>query len=130
MARLTEPQREKLRSLTVEFLLAARAAYLATPQANALKHWEQLQNRVLSAARRSATADEWTTAVLRGLQVTSLASSGSSSLHDLCAVVREHDAATEWLDLIQRETGLLFAMARLAAEARKAAREEGKNHEA
>jgi hypothetical protein len=42
-------------------------------------------------------------------------------------VVREYDAATEWLDLIQRETGLLFAMARLAAEARKAAREEGKN---
>ena len=129
MAKLNEQQREKLRTLTVEFLLATRAAYLATPQANALKHWEQLQNRVLSAARRSATADEWTTAVLRGLQIGALSSSASSSLHDLCAAVREGDATSEWLDLIQRETGLLFAMARLAAEARKAAR-EGKFNEA
>ena len=127
MAKLQESQREKLRTLTVEFLLTARAAYLATPQSNALKHWEILQNRVLSAARRSATADEWTTSVLRGLQVPSLSSSGSSSLQELCAVVREYGAATEWLDLIQRETGLLFAMARLAAEARKAAREGNTN---
>lgn len=130
MARLSEQQREKLRTLTVEFLLATRAAYLATPQANTMKHWDMIQNRMLSAARRSATADEWTTLVLRGLQIGALNNSASSSLHDLCAAVREADATSEWLDLIQRETGLLFAMARLAAEARKAARNEGNTNEA
>jgi hypothetical protein len=44
-------------------------------------------------------------------------------VHDLCATVREMGAATEWLDLVQRETGLIFALTRLAAEERKAARE-------
>jgi hypothetical protein len=38
--------------------------------------------------------------------------------------VRELGGAAEWLDMVQREYGLLMAMARLSADERRAAREE------
>lgn len=123
MARLTEEQKERLRTLTVEFLLEVRRAYLMAG-ASPLKHWDQLQSRMLSAARRSATADEWTTAVLRGLQLPALGgsrkggNSASRVLIDLTSTIREADGAGEWLDMIQREYGLLMAMTREAAEKR------------
>lgn len=127
MARLTEEQKERLRTATVEFLLEVRRAYLMAG-ASPLKHWDQIQSRMLSAARRSATADEWTTAVLRGLQLPALGgqrrggNSASRALIDLTSTVREFDAAGEWLDLVQREYGLLMALTREAAEKRAAER--------
>ena len=124
MASLTEEQREKLRTKTVEFLLDVRAAYLATPGCSPLKHWDQIQNRMLSAARRSANAEEWATSLLRGLQIPTLNSSGSSSLHDLCAAVKELSATFEWFDLIIREYGLIMATTRLAADAARAAKKD------
>lgn len=127
MVRLSEEQKERLRTLTVEYLLEVRRAYLMAG-ASPLKHWDQIQSRLLSAARRSTTADEWTTALLRGLQLPALGgsrrggSSASRALIDLTSAVREADAAAEWLDLIQREYGLLMALTREAAEKRADAR--------
>jgi hypothetical protein len=120
---LDETTKEKLRTLTVEVLLVMRAAYLAAG-ANPIKHWEQLQDRARSAARRSQSPEEWATALARGLQLPALSSSGSRALVDLVAAVAERGCAVEWLDLIEREYGLLMAMTRLCAEERKAAREE------
>jgi gamma-glutamyl:cysteine ligase YbdK (ATP-grasp superfamily) len=107
--------------MTVEFLLCVRAAYLANG-GSPLKHWDQIQNRMLSASRRAVTADEWTSLVCRGLQLPALQLHGAVALHDLCFAVRESAAASRWLDMIQREYGLLMAMARLCAEQRAAER--------
>lgn len=120
---LNEKQKEHLRTLTVEYLLEVRRAYLMAG-ASPLKHWDQIQSRLLSAARRSTTADEWTTALLRGLQLPALSgsrkggNSASRVLIELTSAVREADAAAPWLDLIQREYGLLMALTREAAEKR------------
>lgn len=122
MARLSEAERERLRTLTVEYLLDVRAAYLAAG-ASPLKHWEQLQNRMLSAARRSTSADEWATALCRGLQLPALGPRGAASLVALSGAVREAGAARQWLDVVQAEYGLLMAMARLAADAARERRE-------
>ena len=122
MAKLSDEKAEKLRTLTVEFVLEVRAAYLKNG-GGPLKHWEQIQARMIGAARRSATADEWATAVVRRLQLPALGSNGSRALHDLCAAVRESGATGEWLTMIEREYGLLLAMARRISEERRDARE-------
>lgn len=123
MPSLSDEKKERLRTLTVEFLMEVRRAYLMAG-ASPLKHWDQIQSRLLSAARRSTTADEWTTALLRGLQLPALGGSrkggnnASRALIDLTSEVRESGAASEWLDMIQREYGLLMALTREAAERR------------
>ena len=116
---LSEQHADKARTALVEFILAARRRYLRTyGAAVVLKHWEQLQGRILSAARRCGTVDEWTTAVLRGLQLpTTLDKLGAQTLWDLSKVARDH-GDREVLDLVERETGLLMAMARLITETR------------
>lgn len=119
---LSEDQKERLRTLTVEALLDLRAAYLGTPGANALKHWELLQNRLRSNARTSSTPEEWLTAMLRGLQLPAPSSGSSHSFRDLTDVVRELGCAREWLDLLETEFGYLIAVARGVAEQRKEAR--------
>ncbi len=68
---IDEQAKERLRTLTVEVLLCYRAAYLKAG-ASPLKHWDQLQDRMRSAARRSQTPEEWATALSRGLQLPSL----------------------------------------------------------
>lgn len=122
MAKLNEKQKELLRTMTVELLLELRRGYLAAG-ANPLKHWAQLQNRMLSAARRSTGPDEWATAMMRGLQIPVVSKSVSLLLLALGAGVREMGAAREWLDMIEREFGLLMAMTRLAAERQKEERD-------
>jgi hypothetical protein len=124
MPRLDEGQLERLRTKTVELLLELRAAYLRTPGCSPLKHWEVLQNRLLSAARRAASPDEWSTLMMRGLQLPNLRSSACQALVDLGAAVRELGAQREWLDMLEREYGLLMAMTRLAAERQREAREQ------
>lgn len=117
---LDEKTLEKLRTLTVEVLLTVRAAYLAAG-GNPLKHYDQIENRMRSAARRSQTPEEWTTALYRGLQLPAPSSSGSRALVDLAAFVAEQRCAVAWLDLIEREHGYLMAMMRLCAEQRREA---------
>lgn len=55
----------------------------------------------------------------RGLQLQGLSKGASSSLIDLAATTVELDVVSDWLDLVERETGHLMAMTRLAAEKRK-----------
>lgn len=122
MPRLTREQAESLRTKTVELLLELRRAYLAAG-GSPLKHWDQIQNRMLSAARRSASPDEWATKMQRGLQLPTLGKAGCQALVDLGAAVRELEAEREWLEMIEREYGLLMAMARLAADRRREQRD-------
>ena len=125
MARLDDEQLERLRTMTVEVLLTVRAMYLSEYGGSvALKHWEHLQTRAMSAARRAANPDEWTTLVLRGLRLQSVSKSASRALVDLGSAVKELGAQQAWLDMVEREIGLLMAMARLAAEERQQQREE------
>lgn len=120
---LDEKQKEALRTLTMEVLLDLRASYLGTSQANALKNWDLLQDRMRAAARTSSSPEEWATAICRGLQLPALNNSASRDLTNLVQKVAELDARGAWLDLIEAEHGYLIALARLTAEGRKEARE-------
>lgn len=127
---LEENDKERLRTLTVEVLLALRAEYLRTPQANILKHWDMIQTRMRSASRTCATPEEWATSVARRLQIGTLGVASARCLTDLVHVVTEKRCASDWLDLVERETGYLMAMARLCAEQRKEAKEAARGNEA
>ncbi len=117
-------EKERLRTLTVEVLLALRAAYLASPQSNALKHWDILLTRMLAAAKISTTPEEWVTGMTRRLQLGALSSSAYSAITDLADYVREHGLARDWLGLIEREHGHIMALTRLSADKRREARGE------
>lgn len=121
--KLDEQAKEKLRTETVEVLLDLRAAYLATAGANPLKHWDQLQDRMRAAARTCASPEEWVTKMARDLQLSAPSLTSSRSLLALVGEVSERHCRREWLDLVEREHGYLLALARLAAEQRRAARD-------
>jgi hypothetical protein len=70
--------------------------------------------------------DEWATKVTRRLQIPQLGNSGSSALLALSHAVREADAWRDLRLLIERETGLIEALARQIVEAEKAAKEAAK----
>ena len=118
---LDEIAKEKLRSLTVELLLEVRAAYLSTPHANALKHWDMIQDRIRLAARTTTGAEEWATSIARALQLGAPRASYSAALMALTHEVHERRAASSFLDLVDSEWGFLMALARSIAEQRKAA---------
>lgn len=123
---LNEEKRERLRTLLVELLLDVRSQYLQTPGCNVLKHWDQMASRMRAASRMTETADEWTTHLMRSLQIPSPNKYSSASLLALTSQAREWRADGELLDLIERELGLLIAMTRKCAEERKDAREVAK----
>ena len=52
----------------MEVLIAYRRQYLCE-RGSPLNHWDILQNRSLSAARRSGTMDQWVSLPARGLQL-------------------------------------------------------------
>ncbi len=118
-----EERKERLRSLTVEALLALRADYLATSQANALKHWELLTTRLRSSARTCASPEEWWTTMARRLGIVSPSKRLSRALSDLADYVREGASARQWLELLEREHGYVIALTRLAAEKAREERE-------
>lgn len=118
--KIDETRKERLRTLTVEFLLdlyrqAIRSGW------SALDLWDQMSTRLRAAARTSAGPDEWTSAMLRSLKQPGPGKDSSGSLIDLTAQVREWACASAWLDLLEREHGLLIAMARKLNEERRAA---------
>lgn len=119
---LDDQVKERLRTLTVEVVLAVRAEYLATPGVNVLKHWDQLQNRLRSAARTTATPEEWVTSLCRSLRLPSLHSASCSAVADLVHVVTEKRCADGWLAMIDAEYGWIMALARLSAEKTREAR--------
>jgi hypothetical protein len=114
-----ELERERLRTLTVECVIELRTMYLRTPGCSVLKHWDQITDRLRSAARQSESPEEWLTAMLRGLQISSPEANSSRCFRDLADYVREQQCAREWLDLLEREFGYLIAVARGVAEQRK-----------
>lgn len=120
---LDEKVKEKLRTLTVELLLELRVAYLGSPGANALKHWDQLQERMRAAARTTASPEEWATKMRRDLNLSAPSSLGSKVFVELVHEVTERNARRDWLDMVEREHGYLIALSRLSAEKRKEARE-------
>ena len=121
---INEEQRERLRTLLVEMLLAFRREYLQTPQAKVLEHWRILLDKMQVASRSSRNADEWATQVAKSLQIQQLGNSTCSHLLELSNYVREHDAFPEMRHLIDRERGLLEALGRKSAEEAKVRREE------
>jgi len=117
--RLDEDMKERLRTLTVEVLLDARAAYLAGG-ANPLSHWDQLQARARSAARTSTCPEEWITGIRRRLALKEAPTlAGSRSARELADRVRDGRCAREWLDLVEAEHGYLIAVAQGIAEERR-----------
>jgi len=121
---IDEPTKEKLRTLTVETMLELRRAYLGTPGVNALKHWDQLQDRARAAARTCASPEEWVSKMARDLQLPAFNATASDSAVTLVHVVTERGARNEWLDLMEDELGYLLALCRLESERRKEASEK------
>lgn len=120
MARISDDEMERWREATTGVMLDLRSAYLRAG-ASPLKHWDQLLDRMRAAARTAASVEEWHTSMSRSLQLGAPSNSASSALADLRALVGA--ARSEWLDMIEREHGLLIAMARLEAVRRKGERD-------
>lgn len=116
---MDEKQKERLRTATIEVLLAIRAAYLASPKGNALKNWEVLQTRMRAATRTCASPEEWVTSICRSLHLPPLNSSACSALIDLVAMVRERTQIRAWLALLENDDTYILALARRIAEERK-----------
>lgn len=117
---IDESTKERLRTLTVEVVLEMRAAYLRTSGVNILKHWDQIQERMRSAAKMTAGPEEWATAMARSLRLDAPSSRYSEALLALTHDVHEASCAGEWLDLLEREYAFLVVMARSCADKRKA----------
>lgn len=118
---MTDERRAALRDATVMWLLAVRWEYLATG-ANPLKHWTQIQDRLLASARRAVDVATLTTLVSRGLGLAAPSVERAESAVYLAELVGVESCA--WLDLIESEHGHLMALARVRAEARSALRKE------
>lgn len=115
---ISESQRDKLTSLTVELLLTIRAQHLRAG-GNVLKHWSAIQERLRAAARTCVNVEEAVTKLARDLQIVDLGKDGSRALSDLAECARDCGRASEWLNLVEAEHGYIMALTRLAAEQRK-----------
>lgn len=113
---------EKVRELTVNLLLEVKGAALRAG-ANPLKHIDQIQTRVMVAARTSASVEEWYTTLARKLQLGAPSSSASSVLESLVVEVRDTIGSAGFLDMVEREHGYLIALMRLAHERVREARD-------
>lgn len=112
---------DDLTAAVVRWVLAARAEFLAQG-ASSLSHWEQLETRMRAAAKTTTTAPEWMARTLRGLRIVGQSRSLSLATVHLAETVGARHGAL--LDLIDRETPYVLALARVEAERRKRARSE------
>lgn len=110
-----------LTDVVVRWVLAARAEFLAQG-ANSLSHWEQIETRMRAAAKMTTTAPEWMTRTLRGLRIVGQSRSLSLATVALAAAVGDRPGVL--LDLIDRDSAYILALARSEAERRKRARVE------
>lgn len=119
--RLDENRKEVLEQATVRVLLAIRARYLAEG-ANALKHWDQLHDRMRSAIEevKHKTVAAWFTRLAETLDI-QVTSSISSVVAELEAEVQTTERSA-WANMVREEHAMLIALAQKEAEARKAAR--------
>ena len=107
------PWSDRMRQHVVEYVLEVRREYLAAGN-SALTHWTQIEQRLRASARTCATAREWTADVARRLRLGAASSSRSSVMADLVATAHGRDRA--FLDLVERESPLVIAEARLESE--------------
>lgn len=122
---LNDGQRKQLETLLVEMIIGFRAQFLRNHKGRPpLNYWEQIQNRVRSAARTTTTVSEWASAMQRGLQIEALDSWASRALVDLVAFCDEQDAHLECLDLLDRDHAMVLALVRVECEKRRDALRE------
>lgn len=114
--------RERLRTRTMQVILAMRAEYLVAG-ANPMRHWDQIQDRIRSAARQATDVPGWVTRVARSLGLGAPNNYRSSATIKLRSLVLEHDCSAAWLEMIEEEHGYLMALARHESEQRRDARE-------
>lgn len=120
---LDEAKREALVAATVAFLAQVRAAYLATPGASPLKHWDVLQERVRMAGRTSGTAREWATTLARALRLPAPSNLFSQALSALEDAVAGAGGDAPWLEMLDREYTYVLAELRLWCDQKREARE-------
>lgn len=116
---MTDEQRRVLLEATIEYLDAVRTAYLRTPGASPMKHWDMLLERVRLACRTSGSVAEWTTTLARSLKLPAPSSYLSSALDELAAMVRENGGDAVWLEMVEREHAYVMARLRLWTEQRR-----------
>lgn len=116
----SEATKEALSDATVDVVMELRRQYLAGG-ANALKHWDQITDRMRAATRTCAGPEEWVTKLCRDLQIAAPSSSLSSAAETLTEMVRRsRGGASAWLALAEREYAYMIARARRLAEERRA----------
>ena len=119
---LNESQKKRLETLSVEMILALRGAYLREQGGRPpMTYWTQIQDRIRSAARQTASASEWASLMQRRLQIGSLSKEDSRALVELVRFCDEHQAHSDFLATIERDHSLLMALVQLIVEERKAA---------
>ena len=127
MAKLTQAERDRLITLTVETLLEIRRAYLASPGASPLKNWDMLTSRLKIASRTSPNPNAWVTCMLDRMNIASAPSVSSSRCFlELSSEVQERRVFVQWREILNREWGLLIAKTRLCAEEQAAAKHTAK----
>lgn len=116
--RLTLNERERLLDKTVRVVLAIRAQYLANG-ANALKHWQQIHDRLRISTATAGSVEEWVTLMCSGLRLPTPSKDLSSAMVELATEESCNANATQWLELMEREHAYVMALARAEAEDRK-----------
>ena len=119
-AAIDDKQKEHLTDLTVDVVLEVRRQYLAAG-ANALRHWDQITERVRSATRTTTGPEEWMTKLLRDLQIGSPSSATAAAIEALTETARKYGVRA-WLALVEAEYAFIVARARRMAEERATAR--------
>lgn len=117
----TEAEKEHLIDLTVDLVLELRSQFLAAG-ANAIKHWDQLTDRVRGATRTCAGPEEWFTKIHRDLKIASPSRGAALASERLTEAVRRYGVRA-WLALVEREYAFVIAKARRISEERREARE-------
>lgn len=110
-----EDPTEVARKITVEVVLEMKSAYIRAG-ANPLKHMTQIQDRMRAAARTTTSVREWTTEMVRRLNIGAPGRSLCSAMDELHSHVGETIGQAAWLDLVEREFGFLIAMTKLEHE--------------
>jgi hypothetical protein len=119
-----EDPKRQLENLLVEFVVMTRDAFVRSVKGKVpMSYWDQIQNRIRSAARTNATASEFVTSVSRKMKL------GAPSSSDCLVVTRfvqfcdENGFNLTAMEFIDREIGFIIAMARQIIDARKKERE-------
>lgn len=107
--------RDEILAALVDLVLAARAEYLAGG-GKPLKHWDQLQSRLLVAARSSRDLRDFATRFGSGLRLGAPSTKRARATETLHGLVGDSQA---WLREVPREIAFILAAARLRAEAQR-----------